>query len=58
MVKTQCFHCWGPGLIPGQGNKIPQAAWCGQKKKNGVEKTGQLHTKESNWTILSYHAQK
>ena len=23
----------GPGLIPGQGNKIPQARWCGQKKK-------------------------
>ena len=22
-----------PGSIPGQGNKIPHAAWCGQKKK-------------------------
>ena len=25
---------------------------------NGVEKTGQLHAKESNWTTLSHHAQK
>ena len=24
----------GPGLIPGQGTKILQAAWCGQKKKD------------------------
>ena len=24
----------GQGLIPGQGTKIPQAAWSGQKKKN------------------------
>ena len=23
----------GRGSIPGQGTKIPQAAWCGKKKK-------------------------
>ena len=23
----------GMGSIPGQGTKIPQAAWCGQRKK-------------------------
>ena len=23
----------GMGLIPGQGTKIPNAMWCGQKKK-------------------------
>ena len=23
----------GVGSIPGQGTKIPQAAWCGQNKK-------------------------
>ena len=23
----------GPGSIPGQGTKIPQPVWCGQKKK-------------------------
>ena len=27
VVRTQCFHCQGPGLIPEQGTKIPQAAW-------------------------------
>ena len=25
MVKIWCFHCGGPGLIPGQGTKILQA---------------------------------
>ena len=25
---------------------------------NGVGKTGQLHTKESDWTTLSHHVQK
>ena len=25
---------------------------------SGVEKTGQLHAKESNWTTHSHHAQK
>ena len=33
VVRTQCFHCWGPGLIPGQGTKILQATWHSQKKK-------------------------
>ena len=32
MVRTH-FHCRGPGSIPGQGTKITQAAWLGQKKK-------------------------
>ena len=32
VVRTWCFHCWGLGLISGQGNKIPQTAWCSQKK--------------------------
>ena len=26
------FTAKGVGSIPGQGTKIPQAAWCGQKK--------------------------
>ena len=25
MVRTWCFHCRGPGSIPGQGTKILQA---------------------------------
>ena len=36
MVRTQCFHCRGPGSIPGWGTKIPQAAKCGKKKKIGM----------------------
>ena len=33
MVKTQCFHCHGPGSIPCEGTKTLQAKWCSQKKK-------------------------
>ena len=33
VVRTQRFHCPGPGSITGWGTKIPQAAWCDQKKK-------------------------
>ena len=33
VVRTQRFHCQGPGSITGWGTKIPQAAWCDQKKK-------------------------
>ena len=32
LVKTLCFIAKGLGLIPGQGTRIPQAAWCSQKK--------------------------
>ena len=28
----------GKGSIPGQGTKIPQAAWCGQKNKTKQNK--------------------
>ena len=34
VVKTPRFHCQGPGSIPGQGAKIPQATQCGQNKKD------------------------
>ena len=36
VVGTLHFHCWGPGSIPDWRTKIPQVAWCGQKKKMGV----------------------
>ena len=32
VVRTRHFHCQGPGSIPGQGTKIPQAMRHGQKK--------------------------
>ena len=34
VVRTQCFHCCGPGSIPGQGTQIPQAMQYRKKKKN------------------------
>ena len=33
MVRTWCFLCHGPGSIPGQETKIPQAVLHGQKIK-------------------------
>lgn len=31
MVKTQRFHCYGPGLVPGWGAKIP--TWPKKKER-------------------------
>lgn len=33
MVRILHIHCWGPGLIPGQGTKILLAAKQWQEKK-------------------------
>ena len=33
VVRTQCFCCWSPGSVPGQGTKIPHAVRYDQKKK-------------------------
>ena len=30
VVQTPCFHRRGAGSIPGQGTKIPHAAWHGE----------------------------
>ena len=32
VARTLRFHCWGPGLIPDRGVKIPQAMRLSQKK--------------------------
>ena len=37
VIRTQHFHCRGPGLIPGWGTKIPQAVRRGQIKKKKKE---------------------
>ena len=37
VIRTQHFHCQGPGSIPGQGTKILQAMQRGKKKKKKVE---------------------
>ena len=34
VVRTWCFHCQGPGSVPGQGNKNPTSKVSQQKKKN------------------------
>jgi len=42
---TRCLHFHGPGSIPGQGTKIPQAMRCSQKikeKKKRIFKKGSI----------------
>lgn len=34
MFTTPRFHAEGPGSFPGQGTKIPQVSWHGQKEKS------------------------
>ena len=34
VVKTQCFHCWGLGSIPGRGTKTLYVVWHGPKQTN------------------------
>ena len=34
VVRTQYFHCWGLGSIPGRGTKILQRKAQSKKKKN------------------------
>ena len=38
VVRTSQSHCHGMGSSPGQGTKIPQAMWCGQKEKEKKER--------------------
>ena len=33
VIRTQHFHCWGPGSIPSRGTKISHAAQHSQKRK-------------------------
>lgn len=35
-VRTQCFHCYGLGSVPGCRSNILKVSWCGQKKNKGV----------------------
>ena len=43
VVRTWHFHCQGLGLIPGQGTKILQAEWHGQKKKKEFHRDRKGH---------------
>ena len=42
MVRILLYHCRGPGSIPDQGTRIPQALWCGKKKKKTAGNTAQI----------------
>ena len=37
-LALRTFSAQGVGSIPGQGTKILQAVWCGQKKKKRVKR--------------------
>ena len=47
VARTWCFHCWGPGSIPGWGTKILQAVWLGQNKQNKTKK----QSKDTNMAV-------
>ena len=56
-LRLGAFTAVGPGSIPGQGASIPQAEWCGQKKKkdhvNCVYQHGEKFMVESLVKITS-----
>ena len=49
VVRMLSFHCQGPGLIRGQGTKIPPAASYGQKNKTKPQNSKQ--TKRGERTL-------
>ena len=49
VVRTQHFHCGGPGSIPGQGTKITQVAWYSQRGKSTQIMTG---LEDKSWAII------
>ena len=53
VVRTQCFHCHGPGSIPGQGNEILQAMWHGQTNKKVLWKNNKKNKEEGKLPSLS-----
>ena len=49
-----CFHCWGLGLIPGWGIKIPQASQLSKKKKKSSTTQPTL-PKKLMWAVFNFH---
>ena len=43
MVRTFHTHCWRPRFDLGQGSKILQATWCGQKIKKKKKTTNKIN---------------
>ena len=54
VVRAWCFLCWGLGLIPGQGTKIPQVVRCGQSEKERKKRKGQTSQKKSGGTPRNF----
>ena len=40
VIRTQRFHCCGPGSVSGHGTKVLKAAWWGKKKKKKNHRMG------------------
>ena len=51
MVRTWYFHCRGMSSVPDWGTKIPQAAWCGKKKKISYS----IHRVVGPSPLIPYH---
>ena len=50
VIRTPCFHCPGPGSIPGLGTKILQVMQYGQKNKK--KKTRLSDLQFNNTSVL------
>ena len=57
VVRTQNFHCHGPGAVSGWGSKIPQAMWTGQKNKNKIKNVYSFWPRKYGSGNLSYENQ-
>ena len=57
-VRTQLFHCRGPGSIPGQVTKILRAARCSQKKKEKKESRYDIVKRRNKFLMSSNDSRK
>ena len=57
VVRTRRFHCSGLGSIPGQGTKIPQAMWLGQKSKQTIRQKSKPSIEKSQNFIEGHFGQ-
>ena len=59
VVKTQCFHCRGTGLIPVQGtfNKSHMLYRVAKKEKNASWKFMEFKEKNASWKFMEFWIQ-
>ena len=53
VVRTRCFHCWGPGSVPGGGTRIPQPVVQEKEKKREREREREVPTVLES--VLNYY---